>query len=64
MNGMTEKLNGAAFDGVVKRLAAETGISEAQARELVLLLGVDWASLVREARMLRSPVRQIYGRLR
>ena len=61
---MTEKLNGAAFDGVVKRLAAETGISEAQARELVLLLGVDWSSLVREARMLRSPVRQIYGRLR
>ena len=61
---MTEKQNGAAFDGVVKRLAAETGISEAQARELVLLLGVDWASLVREARMLRSPVRQIYGRLR
>ena len=64
MTGMTEKLNGAAFDGVVKRLAAETGISEAQARELVLLLGVDWSSLVREARMLRSPVRQIYGRLR
>ena len=64
MNGMTEKLNGAAFDGVVKRLAAETGVSEAQARELVLLLGVDWSSLVREARMLRSPVRQIYGRLR
>ena len=61
---MTEKQNGAAFDGVVKRLAAETGISEAQARELVLLLGVDWSSLVREARMLRSPVRQIYGRLR
>ena len=61
---MTEKQNGAAFDGVVKRLAAETGVSEAQARELVLLLGVDWSSLVREARMLRSPVRQIYGRLR
>ena len=61
---MTEKQNGAAFDGVVKRLAAETGISEAQAHELVLLLGVDWSSLVREARMLRSPVGQIYGRLR
>ena len=61
---MTEKHNGAAFEGLIKRLAAETGISEAQARELVLLLGVDWSSLVREARMLRSPVRQIYGRLR
>ena len=61
---MTEKQNGAAFEGLIKRLAAETGVSEAQARELVLLLGVDWSSLVREARMLRSPVRQIYGRLR
>ena len=59
MNGMTEKLNGAAFDGVVKRLAAETGVSEAQARELVLLLGVDWSSLIREARIIRGPVRQL-----
>ena len=61
---MTEKQNGTAFEGLIKRLAAETGISEPQARELVRLLGVDWSSLIREARILRSPVRQIYGRLR
>ena len=57
---MTENQSGTAFEGLIKRLAAETGISEAQARELVHLLGVDWSSLVREARMLRSPVRQIW----
>ena len=61
---MTEKQNGAAFEVLIERLAAETGISEAQARELVRLLGVNWSSLIREARILRSPVRQIYGRPR
>jgi hypothetical protein len=61
---MTEKQNGAAFEGLIKRLAAETGVSEAQARELVRLLGVDWSSLIREARILRSPVRETYSRLR
>lgn len=59
---MTEKQSGDAYEGLIRRLAAETGISEAQARELVHLLGVDWSSLIREARMLPSPVRQIYGR--
>ena len=61
---MTETQNGAAFEVLNERLAAEPGISEAQARELVRLLGVDWSSLIREARILRSPVRQIYGRPR
>ncbi len=61
---MTEKQNGAAFEGLIKRLAVETGVSEAQARELVRLLGVDWSSLIREARILRSPVRETYSRLR
>ena len=56
---MTEKQNGAAFEVLIERLAAETGISEPQARELVRLLGVDWSSLIREARILRSPVRQV-----
>jgi hypothetical protein len=50
---MTEKQNPSVFEGLVKRLMAETGISEGQARELVLMLGAEWASLVREARMLR-----------
>jgi hypothetical protein len=37
---------------IAAQLARETGITEAQARELVLLLGANWASLVREARFL------------
>lgn len=50
---MTEKQNSTVFEGLIKRLMAETGISETQARELVQMLGAEWASLVREARMLR-----------
>lgn len=41
------------MDGpVVRRLVKETGITEEQARELVVLLGVNWSSLMREARLL------------
>lgn len=43
------------YDFIVKRLAAETGITEAQARELIGFLGLNWASLLREARMLKKP---------
>jgi hypothetical protein len=39
---------------LIQRLIRETGISEAQARELVSLLGLNWASLMREARVLRQ----------
>ncbi|RWB91438.1 MAG: hypothetical protein EOQ52_06915 [Mesorhizobium sp.] len=35
---------------LVQRLMRQTGVSEAQARELVLLIGLNWASLMREAR--------------
>jgi hypothetical protein len=35
-------------------LAKETGITEAQARELIKLIGTDRASLLREARFLKS----------
>ncbi|MER9776802.1 hypothetical protein [Mesorhizobium sp. M0220] len=37
---------------VVRRLVKETGITEEQARELIFFLGLNWASLVREARFL------------
>ncbi|PBB83583.1 hypothetical protein CK216_27905 [Mesorhizobium sp. WSM3876] len=41
---------------LVQKLVAETGVSEAQAWELVFLLGINWASLVREAKiMARQP---------
>ncbi|WP_296744194.1 hypothetical protein [Mesorhizobium sp.] len=44
----------ASLDAVVKRLVEEAGISEAEALELVYLLGLNWSSLVREARVLRA----------
>jgi hypothetical protein len=37
---------------VIQRLVRETGITPEQARELVSILGHDWSSLVREARLL------------
>lgn len=40
-------------DLLVRRLVKETGISEEQARELVEMIGTDWASLLREARFLK-----------
>lgn len=35
-----------------KRLASETGITEAQATDLIAVLGLNWPSLIREARLL------------
>jgi len=35
-------------------LVTEIGITEREARELISILGLDWASLVREARNLRQ----------
>lgn len=39
---------------LAKRLVRETGITEAQARELIEALGANWPSLVREARLIRK----------
>lgn len=41
-------------DLVIRRLADETNITEDQARELVATLGLNWSSLVREARILAA----------
>ena len=38
---------------VIQRLVKETGITHEQARDLVFLLGLNWSSLVREARLLK-----------
>ena len=51
MLGATDRSEGEAF--LVRRLVLEIGITEAQAVELVAILGTDWSSLVREARVLR-----------
>lgn len=47
--------NRAQFEALAERLVAETGISQAQARDLIALLGSDWSSLVREARLILRP---------
>ena len=41
-------------DFLVRFLARETGITEAQSRELVNMIGTDRASLLREARILKG----------
>lgn len=41
----------------IDRLVKEIGITERQARELISLLGLNWSSLVREAKLLRKPAR-------
>ncbi|PBB16524.1 hypothetical protein CK219_28535 [Mesorhizobium sp. WSM4313] len=42
---------------VVQRLVQETGIAEAQAHELALLIGLNWNSLMREAKLLQAGAR-------
>ncbi|WP_095203221.1 hypothetical protein [Mesorhizobium carmichaelinearum] len=37
---------------VVRRLVDKTGITEPQAIEVIALLGLNWSSLVREAKLL------------
>jgi len=39
---------------LIRRLVQEIGITEPQAIELVAVLGMNWSSLVREARILRQ----------
>ncbi|MDG4875198.1 hypothetical protein P9273_08820 [Mesorhizobium sp. WSM4935] len=43
-----------AADLLVRRLVKETGITQKQARDLIEMIGTDWASLVREARFLKG----------
>lgn len=48
-----DRLDAPAFGlTVARRLIDETGITEAQANHLILMLGHKWSSLVRDARSL------------
>jgi hypothetical protein len=38
---------------LAQRLAKETGITESEAADLISVLGTNWSSLVREARVIR-----------
>ena len=51
---MTSENSGSriALDALAGRLVAETGISSSQARELISLLGMNWTSLIREAKLI------------
>jgi hypothetical protein len=40
------------LDDIVERLVKQTGITEAQALELIYLVGLNWPSLVRKAKAL------------
>ena len=44
--------------GLVQQLLEETGITEAQAVELISLVGLNWSSLVREAKALKDSLKQ------
>lgn len=39
---------------LAKRLSEETSITEAEATELIVMLGTNWSSLVREAHIIRK----------
>ena len=41
-------------DALIERLVTDTGITKTQARDLIAVLGRDWSSLVREARLLQK----------
>jgi hypothetical protein len=48
-----DKADDLSRSGTIQRLVKETGITEAEASDLLTVLGTDWSSLVREARVLK-----------
>lgn len=51
---MSDESENSGLEVFVKKLVEETGITEAQALELIMLLGLDWNSLIREAKAIAS----------
>lgn len=47
--------------GLVQKLLEETGITEAQALQLISLLGSNWSSLIREAKAIRDSLKSPTG---
>jgi hypothetical protein len=52
MTAETEKASQARKAALAGRLVASTGITSAEALDLITMLGTDWSSLVREAMLL------------
>jgi hypothetical protein len=46
---------------LAQRLAKETGITESEAADLVSVLGTNWSSLVREARVIRRRRKPVFS---
>ncbi|WP_292318190.1 hypothetical protein [Mesorhizobium sp.] len=46
---------------LVQKLLEETGITEAQALQLISLLGSNWSSLIREAKVIRDSLKPPTG---
>ena len=53
MSDVPDKPDGAGRTWLIQRLVKETGITEPEATSLVLILGANWSSLVREALILK-----------
>lgn len=51
---MTKNDSNPALEEYVRLLVEKTGITEAQAAELIYLLGLNWSSLVREAKAIKK----------
>ncbi|WP_176478480.1 MULTISPECIES: hypothetical protein [unclassified Mesorhizobium] len=51
---MTKNDSYPALEEHVRLLVEKTGITEAQAVELIYLLGLNWSSLVREAKAIKK----------
>ncbi|MES0115746.1 hypothetical protein NKK52_07090 [Mesorhizobium sp. C277A] len=51
---MEKQRQGIEVEALAARLAKETGVSVEQSRQLIELMGTDWNSLLREARLLKD----------
>ena len=54
MPNVPDKPDGSGKAWLIQRLVKETGVTEAEASDLIMFLGTDWSSLVREAHILKK----------
>lgn len=52
---MTDESQKQLIEALVQRLTRETGITEAESRLLIATIGMNWPSLVFNARTLKAP---------
>ena len=54
MPNQPEEPDGSGRTWMIRRLVLEAGVTEAEASDLIAMLGMDWSSLIREARVLKK----------